>query len=71
MKKRCKTNESYLQSSLLVMYFLVRMVTEPSTMVLATSLQKYTIEGVAISLYSVRIFAFVPNLKIESACKSK
>ena len=44
MKKRCKTNESYLQSSLLVMYFLVRMVTEPSTMVLATSLQKYTIE---------------------------
>ena len=37
------SNESYLQSSLLVMYFLVRMVTEPSTMVLATSLQKYTI----------------------------
>ena len=34
------SSESYLQSSLLVMYFLVRMVTEPSTMVLATSLQK-------------------------------
>ena len=47
MWEKDAANETNLQSSLLVMYFLVRMVTEPSTMVLATSLQKYTIEGVA------------------------
>ena len=37
------------------MYFLVRMVTEPSTMVLATSLQKYTMDGVAQGLRQEKI----------------
>ena len=34
----------YLQSSRLVMYFLVRMVTDPSTMVPATSLQDHCLK---------------------------